>query len=93
MRDFQKIKAWEKNHHLAFAAYKATQNFPSDERFGLISQTRRAPTSIPTNVAKGYEHLTGEKLAYFLRVTAGSSSELEYLFLATKKLGYLKADT
>jgi four helix bundle protein len=93
MRDFRNIKAWEKSHQLALATYKATQSFPSDERFGLISQARRAATSIPTNIAEGCGRDTDKELAYFLRVAAGSSSELEYLFLAAKDLGYLKADT
>ena len=93
MRDFRNIKAWEKSHQLVLATYKATQDFPSDERFGLISQTRRAATSIPTNIAEGCGRDTDKELAYFLRVAAGSSSELEYLFLAAKDLDYLKTDT
>ena len=93
MRDFRNIKAWEKSHQLALATYKAMQYFPSDERFGLISQARRAATSIPTNIAEGCGRDSDKELVYFLRVAAGSSSELEYLFLAANDLGYLKADT
>lgn len=92
MRDFRNIKAWEKSHQLALATYKATKDFPSDERFGLISQMRRAATSVPTNIAEGCGRDTDKELAYFLRVAAGSASELEYLFLAANDLGYLKAD-
>lgn len=93
MRDFRNVKAWEKSHRLALATYEATRNFPDDERFGLTSQTRRAATSIPTNIAEGCGRDTDKELAYFLRVAAGSSSELEYLFLAAKDLGYLPNDT
>lgn len=93
MRDFRNIKAWIKGHQLVLATYKATQDFPSDERFGLISQMRRAATSIPTNIAEGCGRDGDKELAYFLRVAAGSSSELEYLFLAANDLGYQKSDT
>ena len=93
MRDFRNIKVWEKSHQLALATYKATKDFPSDERFGLISQARRAATSVPTNIAEGCGRGSDKELAYFLRVAAGSASELEYLFLAANDLGFLEADT
>ena len=52
-RDFRKVKAWERAHALTLQMYRATSSFPGDERFGLVSQMRRACASIPTNVAEG----------------------------------------
>ena len=51
-RDFRKITAWRRAHALTLRIYQATSGFPRDERFALVSQIRRACTSIPTNVAK-----------------------------------------
>ena len=53
MRDFKKIQVWQKAHLFVLEIYKHTETFPDAERFGLISQIRRAAASIPTNIAEG----------------------------------------
>ncbi len=53
MKDFQKLKVWEKAHHLTLTLYKETKSFPREELFGLTSQIRRASSSIPANLAEG----------------------------------------
>jgi len=52
MRDFIKLKVWEKTHHFILV-YRITKNFPSDERLGLPVQLGRAAASVPTNIADG----------------------------------------
>ncbi|MCP4666369.1 MAG: four helix bundle protein, partial [Deltaproteobacteria bacterium] len=49
MRDFRKLNVWEKAHHFTLQAYRITRNFPTDKRFGLAVQLRRAAASVPTN--------------------------------------------
>jgi len=51
--DYKKLKVWQKSHELTLAIYKATAKFPSDERYGLKSQLRRAASSVPANLAEG----------------------------------------
>ena len=53
MIDFKELKVWEKAHQLTLQIYQTTGQFPSDEKYGLISQMRRACSSIPTNIAEG----------------------------------------
>jgi len=53
MRDFKKLKVWEKAHNFTLQVYRITKNFPSDERFGLAVQLRRAAASVSTNMAEG----------------------------------------
>ncbi|MEL6150600.1 MAG: four helix bundle protein [Chloroflexota bacterium] len=68
---------WEKFHQLTLKVYRATQNFPSDERFGLTGQIRRAASSIPVNIAEGCGRNTERELAQFMQISMGSASELE----------------
>ena len=57
MKDFRKLKVWKKSHDLTLAVYKATADFPGEERYGLISQIRRACASIPATLPKTAEEV------------------------------------
>jgi len=92
MKNFRDLKVWEKSHHLALAVYKATSNFPKEETYGLISQMRRAGASIPTNIAEGCGRGTDGELGQFLQIAMGSASELEYLLLLSKELGFVNGN-
>ena len=92
MRDFKKIQVWQKAHALTLKIYKATAEFPNDERFGLISQLRRAMASVPTNIAEGAGRETQTDFARFIHIATGSASEVEYLLLLSHELGYLSQE-
>jgi four helix bundle protein len=89
MQSFRDLKVWEKAHRLTLAVYRATAEFPSDERFGMTSQMRRAGSSIPANIAEGSVRSSDLDFARFLHTAIGSASELEYFLLLAKDLGYL----
>ncbi len=91
-RDFRKVKAWERAHALTLKIYGATARFPDRERFGLVSQMRRAAASIPTNIAEGCGRETQSELNRFLQIAAGSASEIEYQFLLSRGLKFLSAE-
>ena len=93
MRDFRKLTVWEKSHQLVLAVYRATGDFPPDERYGLISQIRRAAASIPANIAEGCGKNTEAALARYTTISMGSASELEYHLLLAHDLGYLPTAT
>ena len=92
MRDFRKLKVWEKSHQLTLAVYKATVGFPREETYGLTSQIRRASASIPANIAEGCGRNTVAELARYLNISMGSASELEYHLLLTHDLKYFSSD-
>lgn len=92
MKDFRKLKVWEKAHGLAVELYRMTLQFPSDERFGLTNQLRRAVVSIPSNIAEGCGRRGDRELANFLNIAAGSASEVEYQLLLARDLGYLNSE-
>ena len=90
MRDFRKLRVWEKAHTLALKIYKVTEEFPRDELYGLTSQIRRACVSIPTNIAEGCVRSSDADFSRFLYIALGSTSELEYLILLSMDLKYIK---
>ena len=51
MQDFSKLKVWQKAHNFTVNLYKITKDFPSDEKFGLTNQIRRASVSIESNIS------------------------------------------
>lgn len=91
MKDFKKLKVWEKSHRLVLAVYKVTTKFPRNELYALTSQIRRACVSIPANIAEGCGRSGDAELARFLQFSMGSASELEYLLLLAHDLEFLKS--
>lgn len=92
MRDFKELKVWKKAHLLCLEVYKITNSFPSEEKFGLISQLRRASSSVPTNISEGCGYQTQKEFARFLRIATGSISEVEYLILLSKDLKFISEE-
>ncbi len=90
MQDFRQLKVWSKAHGLALAIYKATRTFPTEERYGLVSQMRRSAVSVPSNLAEGCGRGSDRDFARFVHIAAGSVSELEYQILLAYELGYLR---
>jgi four helix bundle protein len=90
MKDFHNLKVWERAHSLTLALYKVTRSFPKDELYGLISQIRRASSSIPTNIAEGCGRDSQPEMIHFFQIAMGSSSELEYLIILAHDLRYFE---
>ncbi|WP_369798284.1 four helix bundle protein [Cellulophaga sp. Hel_I_12] len=93
MRDFKKYGVWEISHKFTLQIYALTNNFPSQETYGLSSQLRRASTSISTNISEGCGRDSDAEFSRFLTIAVGSASEVEYLILLSKDLNYLDLKT
>jgi four helix bundle protein len=89
LRDFRKLKIWERSHAFTLNIYKITKSFPKEELYGITSQIRRAAASIPTNIAEGCGKQTEKEFARYLSIAAGSTSETEYLLTLSLDLKYL----
>ncbi len=76
IKTFRDLVAWQKGMELCRLVYRETKNMPSDERFGLINQMRRAAVSVPSNIAEGYGRQSRDDYLRFLRITRGSLAEL-----------------
>ena len=89
-RCFQDLIVWKKSHELALEIYRLTKDFPSEEKYGLVSQMRRAAVSIPANIAEGFSRKSIKEKINFYNFSQGSLHELEYYLILSKDLGYYK---
>lgn len=92
MQRFQDLKVWQRSHALVLEIHRLTTGFPDAERFGIISQLRRAATSVPTNIAEGTKRQGKQDYARFLNIAEGSQAETEYLITLSRDLGYLEPE-
>jgi len=74
---YKELIVWQRSVELAKSVYFLTRDFPSEERFGLISQIRRSAISIPSNIAEGRSRGTRLDFIRFLKIAYGSGAELE----------------
>lgn len=89
MRNYTDLRVWVDAHQLTLAIYRVTQLFPKEERFGLISQIRRACSSIPANLAEGCGRRSDGEMARFVQISMGSGAELSYHLLLSRDLELL----
>lgn len=85
---FRELDVWREGHKLVLMVYKATQSFPSDERFGLISQMRRSALSVPANIAEGFKRRGIQDKIHRYNIAEASLEELKYYFIVAEDLGY-----
>ena len=86
VQSYRDLKVWQKGMDLAAASYTNTKSLPDDERFGMISQIRRAAASVPANIAEGYGRENRGEFIQFLRIAQGSLKELETHLLLVQRV-------
>lgn len=85
----RELIVWQKAIALVTQVYRATQNFPRQETYGLTSQIRRSAVSVASNIAEGQGRLSKREFHYFLGVARGSLLEMETQVVIAENLGYL----
>lgn len=78
---------------LAVLSYRATEDLPASEQFGLVFQVRKAAVSVPSNIAEGSERGTKREFLRFVRIAKGSVAELETQILLTVDLELLDPES
>lgn len=86
------LKVYQKGIYLVTDIYKFTASFPEEEKFGLISQLRRAAISIPTNISEGSSRKSTKEFMQFLYIALGSASEIETLLEISRNLGFNRSE-
>ena len=92
MRRYQDLDVWKESIDLALNAYAKTASYPDVERYGLVSQTRRAAVSISCNIAEGQGRSQPGEFLNQLSVARGSLQEFETLCILAHRLGYTTAE-
>jgi four helix bundle protein len=90
INSYRDLLVWQKGMALAKQIYLMTRAFPEDERFGLITQMRRAAVSVPSNIAEGQARQGRNEFVQFLSYAEGSLAELDTQLKLADDLGYCR---
>ena len=77
MNNYKDLSVWKKSMTLVEGIYKLTDSFPDNEKFGLVSQLRRAAVSIPSNIAEEAGRNSNKEFKHFLTISVGTLFEVE----------------
>lgn len=86
MHNFKDLRVWQKSIDLAIDFYQVISSFPSTEKFGLITQMKRAVVSIPSNIAEGAGRNSNKEFKHFLSISLGSAFEVETQLIIANRL-------
>lgn len=89
---FEKLNVWMEARDFVVAIYKATATFPVDEKFGLISQLRRASISIASNIAEGSSRKSKKDQNRFYTMAFSSTLEVLNQLIISKELNFIDDD-
>lgn len=92
MRNFRKLTIWRQGIDIVKIIYKLSAQLPSEEKFGLISQIRRASVSIPSNIAEGSSRNSEIEFKRFLEIALGSLFELETQLIIIEELNFIASE-
>ena len=86
---FEKLEIWKLSIEIAETLYKVTNDFPTEEKYGITSQLRRAGNSIGANIAEGSARFSEKDKARFIEISFGSLMEVAHFLYLSNRLGYL----
>lgn len=86
---YRDLNVWKKGIGIVKTIYANTKKFPSEEKYGLITQMQRSAISIPSNIAEGFRRKHNKEHKQFFYIALGSCAELETQVIIAKELGYI----
>ncbi|WP_118972219.1 four helix bundle protein [Taibaiella koreensis] len=89
MHQYKKLDVWQNAVDFAVEIYLITKNSPSEEKFGLTTQLRRAAISVASNIAEGACRNTAKEFYHFLGISSGSIAEVETQLIIASRLGMI----
>ena len=93
IQSFRDLQVYERSYKAAIEMYRLTRTYPREELYGLISQIKRASTSIPLNIAEGYgKRESTVEFKRFLLMAIGSCDEMKVLLDLSKDLGFISKE-
>ncbi|MBI4160371.1 MAG: four helix bundle protein [Candidatus Yanofskybacteria bacterium] len=89
IKTFRELKVWQRAHELTLLTYKLARDFPTEEKYGLSSQMRRAAASVASNIVEGFRRYSNKMSNSFYDIADGSLEELKYQLLLSLDLNYI----
>ena len=89
IKNFRDLDIWKLGKEITLSVYEITKGFPEEERYGLISQMRRAAVSTPSNIAEGFNRYHNKEYRQLFYTALGSCGELETQIEIVFDLGYI----
>jgi four helix bundle protein len=87
-----KLNVYQFSEALALECYKVTKRFPSDEKFAMVSQIRRAALSVHLNIAEGCSRKTQKERCRFFEIARGSVIEVDSAIGIASRIGYVQTE-
>ena len=91
MATHKELDVWKEAIDMVTNIYRLTVEYPDSEKFGLVSQMRRASVSVPSNIAEGAARGTNKEYVHFLNISLGSLSELETQIIISHNLEFINS--
>ncbi len=92
MHNFKNLLVWQKAREFVKILYEVTSYFPVEEKYGIISQLRRASISIPSNISEGSGRNSELEFIRFLHIAYSSSYEIETQIFLSFDLGFIEKE-
>lgn len=85
---FEQLDVWKVSHYIVLDVYRVTARLPAEEKFGLVSQMRRAAVSVPGNIAEGFKRKGVADKKHFYNIAQSSLEELRYYVILCRDMGF-----
>ncbi len=92
MKKVEELDVFKLSHSLVLEVFQLTKTLPGEEKFGLVSQMRRAAYSVPMNLMEGSHRLSSKEYRQFVGIARGSAGEMKYQLLLVKDLMYISEE-
>lgn len=90
---FEKLEIWQLSVELSVDLYKMTKDFPSEEKYGITSQIRRAANSIGANIAEGSGRKSTKEKSRYIEIAYGSLLEVLSFLQVSERLGFISKES
>jgi four helix bundle protein len=87
---FENLEIWQIARKLTVIIYKITKSYPEDEKYGIVSQLRRAGVSICSNIAEGNSRTSKKDRAHFIQIAYSSTMEVLNLLIISSDLEFIE---
>ncbi len=90
IKSYKDLMIWQRSIILVREIYELVNEFPADERYGIVQQIKRAAISVPSNIAEGAARNNSKEFRQFLGIALGSLAEIDTQLIIARDLSFIK---